>query len=206
MQDKKIILHLCADVGSDSHPYQLDPVYEVVKIGKAIGVENYHPPGIVQGVIANPLCTEFSFAKYLWRQDLEKGLQMVGECQRIIEEARPQWWVIENPATGKLKDYLGAPAFKYHPWQFGSPWTKRTALWGNFAAPAPRFDKWEDVPKNDNLYIRPGRKRPNFAFLHKSAIHNIPEFAPFIDRIDSDNAFRSLCSQGFAAEFKKSNP
>ena len=48
---KKTILHLCADLGSDSRYYQLDNDYEVIKIGKEIGVENYHPPKNVYGII-----------------------------------------------------------------------------------------------------------------------------------------------------------
>ena len=66
---KKIILHLCADIGSDTRYYQLDNNYEVIKIGKDIGVENYNPPDNVYGIIANPVCTEFSIAKgfpYRW--------------------------------------------------------------------------------------------------------------------------------------------
>lgn len=70
---KKIILHLCADIGSDSRYFQLDDDFEVVKIGKDIGVENYHPPKNVFGVIANPVCTEFSIAKgFHINGDLEK--------------------------------------------------------------------------------------------------------------------------------------
>lgn len=38
----KIILHLCADIGSDSKPYK-DAGYDVRLIGSQIGVENYHP-------------------------------------------------------------------------------------------------------------------------------------------------------------------
>ena len=112
-----------------------------------------------------------------------------------------KWWVIENPATGKLKNYIGKPDYVYHPWQYGSPWTKKTGLWGKFKMPEKIFDRWEDVPKNDNLYIRPGRNKPNFAFLHKSAIKHIPEFRPFEHLVNTDNCFRSLCSQGFAKEF-----
>ena len=41
---KKVILHLCADLGSDSLFYQLSDEYEVIMIGEKIGVENYHPP------------------------------------------------------------------------------------------------------------------------------------------------------------------
>lgn len=36
----KTILHLCADLGSDSYPYQCDSDYRVIRIGKSYGVEN----------------------------------------------------------------------------------------------------------------------------------------------------------------------
>lgn len=170
----KTILHLCADLGSDSFPYQIDPDYEVIKIGKDVGVENYSPDRSIWGVIANPVCTEFSFAKFLHEQDEEKGMFLVKHCIRIIEESNPEWWVLENPATGKLKNYLGQPQYSYHPWQYGSPWTKKTGLWGSFRTPFPKYTNWHEVPKNEKLYIRPGRNKPNFAFLHKSAIHDIP--------------------------------
>jgi len=42
---EKTILHLCADVGSDSKPYK-DAGYKVVLIGKDIGVENFIPKSI----------------------------------------------------------------------------------------------------------------------------------------------------------------
>jgi len=40
----KVILHLCADTGSDTKPYQDDPAYDVRLIGSDIGVENYTEP------------------------------------------------------------------------------------------------------------------------------------------------------------------
>ena len=201
---KKTILHLCADIGSDSYPYQQDPAYEVILIGKDMGVENYSPDRSIHGIIANPVCTEFSVAPgFHKKKDADKTI--LQHCQRIIAESNPVWWVIENPAKGTMKDALGKPDYKYEPWMFGSPWTKETALWGSFKKPFPIYTKWGQVPKNEMLYIRPGRPKPSLAFLHKSAIKHIPEFAPFIDSIDSDNAFRSLCSQGFAVAFKKLN-
>ena len=204
---KKTILHLCADIGSDSYPYQIDSEYEVIKIGKDIGVENYNPDRTIHGVIANPPCTEFSKARADGVARLgESGMLLVNECLRIIKEANPKWWVIENPATGELKNQWRKYDYAYEPWQYGSPWTKRTGLWGNFVMPEKLFSKWEDVPKNYELYVRPGRPKPGFAFLHKSAIYNITEFEPFIAFVDSDNAFRSLCSQGFAKAFKEFNP
>jgi len=200
----KTILHLCADLGSDSYPYQLDKNYEVIKIGIDIGVENYHPDRHIHGIIANPVCTEFSTAAGFDKKRMP-DLTLLKECQRVIKESNPEWWVIENPFNGTMKDYLGKPDFVYQPWEFGSPWTKKTALWGNFNKPEKIYKKWDDVTKNLNLYVRPGRGKPSLAFLHKSAVYNIPEFAPFINCVKCDADLRSLCSQGFAQAFYKEN-
>lgn len=204
---KKIILHLCADIGSDSRFYQLDDNYEVILIGEEIGVENYNPPENVHGIISNPVCTEFSTANgFHKKRNYEVGMEMVNHCLRIIEETKPKWWVIENPANGRLKDFIGKPKMTYQPWQYGSPWTKKTALWGEFNPPKPIFNKWDEVPKINELYVRPGRPKPSLAFLHKSAIDLIPEFKWAKEYVKSDADFRSLCSQGFAKAFYQSNP
>jgi site-specific DNA-cytosine methylase len=202
---KKIILHLCADTGSDTKPYQDDPDYEVILVGAAIGVENYHPPKNVYGIIANPVCTEFSTARANGKaRNPDQGMFLVEQCMRIIEEASPVFWVIENPARGVLSKYLGDPKYKYEPWWYGSAWTKQTALWGKFNVPQRAYDKWEDVPKLDGLYQRPGRGKPSLAFMHKSHYHKIPEFQT-LPAPDSDMEFRSLCSQKFAKAFKSVN-
>jgi len=201
---EKTILHLCADIGSDSKPYS-DAGYNVIKIGKDIGVENYTPPKNVYGVIANPVCTEFSVASGFHRNnDYEKGMVLVNHCLRIIKQCNLVFWILENPATGRLKNFIGKPVITYEPWNYGDPWTKRTALWGKFNAPVPLYLKWEEVPKNNKLYIRPGRPKPSMAFLHKSAIKYIPSLQCF--NVDDDMSFRSLCPQGFAQAFFKVNP
>ena len=64
----KIILHLCADTGSDSSPYQ-DAGYDVRCIGKAIGVENFHPPENVYGIIANPPCLRGHFFWLIYNRE-----------------------------------------------------------------------------------------------------------------------------------------
>lgn len=200
----KVILHLCADIGSDSKPYR-DAGYEVVCVGKHIGVENVNFPECkIYGVIANPVCTEFSIAQGFHKAgDYEKGMFLVRECQRIIKECNPHFWVIENPASGRLKDFLGCPTFTYEPWEFGSPWTKKTALWGKFNIPMKKYQHWSEVPKNPNLYVRPTRGKPSMAFLHKSAKKHIREFDCF--EVEDDMSFRSLCSQNFAQAFFEAN-
>ena len=198
------ILHLCADTGSDTKPYR-DNGYNVVLVGSEIGVENYHLPQGVYGIIANPPCTEFSIARSGGKPRLgADGLFLVKECQRIIAECEAngglQFWAIENPATGALKNYLGKPDYVYQPWWFGSPWTKKTALWGWFNEPERVYQTWEEVPKIEGLYHRKNRNSNGLYQMHKSAFHLIPEFAG-LPVPESDMEFRSLCSQRFAQAF-----
>jgi hypothetical protein len=204
---RKIILHLCADTGSDSQIYRQNG-YEVICVGKALGVESYRPPKDVYGIIANPPCTNFSMVRTTPKipADEVEGMRLVKECQRIISECpNLKFWVIENPATGRLKKYLGEPRFSYQPWEFGSPWSKKTALWGNFNIPEKIYKTWEEVPnKIPELYIRGERDKPNMVYLHKSAKRFIREFDCF-ENIYSDMEFRSLCSQKFAQAFYEEN-
>lgn len=84
----KTILHLCADLGSDSKYYQLDPEYQVILIGESIGVENYIAPENVHGIIANPVCTEFSTAKGFHKEnDIEKGSQQKPKTLTKVEKS-----------------------------------------------------------------------------------------------------------------------
>lgn len=206
---KKVILHLCADTGSDTYFYQISPEYDVLLIGSQIGVENFKISSPIYGIIANPVCSEFSTARAGGKaRNPKKGLAMVAECIRIINEAKKynqlKFWVIENPARGVLKQYLGKPQYEYEPWWYGSPWTKKTALWGEFNIPSRVYNSWQDVPKLDGLYLRPGRKKPSLAFMHKSHYDLIPEFKN-LPAPKADMEFRSLCSQKFAKAFFLAN-
>lgn len=207
----KTILHLCADTGSDSWFYQREG-YEVILVGKDIGVENYTPDRPIYGIIANPPCTEFSIARPGGKaRNPKEGMKLVRECYRIIKEAQPKFWVIENPATGELKNHFGEPDYIYQPWWYGSPWTKKTALWGNFNIPQRKYFDWEDVPKIPELYVRQNTTKHNRATgkpqmyqLNKSAFDLIPEFSK-LPRPTSAMEFRSLCSQKFAQAFYEAN-
>ena len=200
----KTILHLCADTGSDSWFYRTDD-YEVIMVGSDIGVENYSPDRPIYGVFANPVCTEFSTARSSGKaRNPKEGMFLVEHCLRIIEECNPSFWVVENPAKGVLKDYIGAPTYEYEPWWYGSPWTKRTALWGKFNIPLRKYHQWNDVPKLDNLPTYQGRSKPSLAKLHYQHARHIPEFQ-HLPAPKSDMEFRSLCSQKFAKAFFKAN-
>jgi len=195
----KLILHLCADIGSDSKPY-LDAGYEVICIGRDIGVENYHPPEGVYGVIANPPCTMFSFARTKAKKprDLKQGMELVQECLRIIWECQYRiksdhqklsplkFWVLENPHA-MLRWFLGKPAMIYSPHEFGETYQKKTCLWGQFNEPKKTiWCKPQGVAKFDRMASKD--------------IHT-EHFGKF-----TRTERRSICSPKFAQAFFEANP
>jgi len=131
----KKILHLCADLGSDSEPYR-KAGYQVAYVGKREDVRTFGVVENVHGVIANPPCTHFSLARTRAKtpRDIKGGLEIVSACLRIIYACSPKWWVLENP-LGMLRRYLGRPKITIQPYWFGDSWSKQTDLWGNFNIP-----------------------------------------------------------------------
>lgn len=182
----KVILHLCAEEGSDSLPYR-EAGYDVRIIGKDIGVENYIPSKGVYGIIANPPCTHFSIARTTAKtpRDLEEGMRLVKECLRIIwqclydlEEGKRKsplkFWMIENPATGFLRWFLGNPVFIYSPHEYGANYTKRTALWGMFNMPKKPLFINQLPPKSNWCHNKEIRRRMGTNRKRSSCY---PEFA-----------------------------
>lgn len=83
-------------------------------------------------VVASPPCTEFSRLKTLYGHgsnrkapaDPEKGMELVREAKRVIDEAQPKFWLIENVggAVQYFKPFLGDPRFIRRPFY----------IWGEF--------------------------------------------------------------------------
>lgn len=129
----RVVLDLCGGTGAWSQPYW-DAGYRVLIVDIAEDVRTYVPPLNVWGVLAAPPCTEFSIAKNGQPRDLVGGMACVNACMRIVLQARPRWWALENP-TGLLGHFLGTPRYVFEPHEHGDPWTKRTAVWGDFEIP-----------------------------------------------------------------------
>lgn len=57
----------------------------------------------------------------------------------LVELFNPEWWVVENPVgrLHKLVPEIGNPRMYFQPSDFGHPYTKKTALYGNFNARLP---------------------------------------------------------------------
>lgn len=141
----RTILSLCDFTGNWSRPYELAG-YEVIRVDLQHGIDVRTMPVIsqpVHGILMAPPCTHFSRAgARFWASKGEgpilEGLAIVDACLRTAAIYRPEWWVLENP-IGRLQDYIGPPKWKFDPWMFGDPWTKRTWLWGHFTPPFPMF-------------------------------------------------------------------
>ena len=195
--EPKKILHLCADIGSDSQPYA-DAGYEVIRVGEKLDVRTYTPPIGVYGIIANPPCTMFSHCRTNAKapRDLRAGMELVQACLRIIWECQYRierdvqkfsplkFWMIENPNRGMLRWFLGKPALVYQPFEFGDDYRKETGVWGCF-----------NEPKRSPIQCT----KPKFDKLTTREIH--PEYYGKLTRTER----RSICSPGFAKAFFEAN-
>lgn len=129
------VLDLCGGTGAWSAPYRLTGYNVTLVTLPNYDVRSYVPPSDVWGVLAAPPCTEFSVAQSRDR-NFARGLECVVACLRIIALCRPQWWALENPGRSLLTRWLGPAVETWEPYEFGDPWTKRTALWGNYTVPS----------------------------------------------------------------------
>ena len=190
-----IILDLCGGTGSWSQPYR-DAGYTVEVIdpkelwpvsegdvrlwpGRENDVRDY--AGMVQGVLAAPPCTVFASSGARWERtddDLREGLAVADACIRIVYAVRPKWWALENP-IGRIVRWLGEPAFRFDPNDFGDPYTKRTSLWGDF-----------QVPQKSPVYASEG-----------SAM-----WSNYGGNTDATKTARSATPPGFAKAFQAANP
>jgi hypothetical protein len=139
----KIVLDLCGGTGAWSRPY-VDAGYDVRLVTlpdfdvRRLRLGDLALPGPVHGVLAAPPCTAFSIAKVSGVRDFAEGLETVVACLRLIAEACPAWWALENPGSGLLRRWMGAPTEVFQPHDFGDQHSKLTALWGVFASPLRR--------------------------------------------------------------------
>ncbi len=187
-----LILSLCDYTGIWSQPYR-DAGYIVEQIDLQRGGQDirlFSPPsGRIQGIIAQPPCTDFAGSGARWwegkgEEALLEALSISDACLRFVALCSPQWWVMENP-VGRLSRFYGEPVMTFNPSEFAGyaddpdaeAYTKRTCLWGQFNKPRPC---------------------PVEAILG-SKMHKLP---PSPERAN----LRSATPQGFARAFFAANP
>lgn len=178
----KIILDLCGGTGSWSKPYR-DAGYDVRLVTLPDDVRLVKKPkDRIYGILAAPPCTEFAVSGARWWMEkgiepLLKGLSVSDACLRVIMVCSPMaFWCLENP-VGRLKNYIGEPVMYFNPCDYGDPYTKKTALWGNF-----------NIPKKNPIEPTEG-----------SRMHLIPP-------CENRQELRSITPPGFAQAFFEANP
>jgi len=198
----KIILDLCGGTGAWSRPYQ-EAGYDVRLITLPDNdVLTYEPPANVYGILAAPPCTMFSQArrnKYAKPVDIEAGMEIVRACWRIIHSfgSSLKFWCLENPATGYLNrgDVMPPPTLVFHPYQYGNPYKKKTALWGRFNIPMFSPVLFEKPYTHDfAAYV--------YLYAHKS---DIPPGYQEKTGYPTNQILRSITPSGFAKAFFEAN-
>lgn len=139
MENKdKIILDLCGGTGAWSKPYA-EAGYDVRVITLPLNDVRLFLCKSAYGILAAPPCTEFAGSGARWWKGkgafpLLGGLSIVDACLRSVLISKPKFWCLENP-VGRLIHYIGTPVMYFNPCDYGDPYTKKTALWGNFNEP-----------------------------------------------------------------------
>lgn len=97
-------------------------------------------------ILASPPCKDFSLAcmnrkwdikesrspRYLpqW-ESIAESVQIVFRTLWLIQELDPDYWFLENPRWGALRQIIGEPAGTVHYCQYGAEFKKPTGLWGH---------------------------------------------------------------------------
>jgi len=202
MPENKIILDLCGGTGAWSKPYA-EAGYDVRNITLPdYDVRTYEPPDNVYGILAAPPCTIFSLAgnkyRYQEKQDLAyldkliPALILVNACLNIVKKSKPKFWCLENPA-GTLTIFLGKPMMYFNPCDYGDPYTKKTALWGNFIPPLPLIIGADKSVTPEFVTLNSGKR---MSPMHYKAFKLPPEKRAEI---------RSITPTGFAKAFFEAN-
>lgn len=168
----KRILSLFDYTGIWSQPYA-DAGYRVTRVDLQHGLDcrtiPYDPAGY-HGILAAPPCDVFTVATTRFWGDYDgsgltdDGLALVDCALRAVAIYRPAWWALENPGAGRLRRYIGEPAYRFHPYHHGDPYHKLTAIWGDFNEPerAPVTPTDTNVPGQTAIsLLPPGPNRKN---------------------------------------------
>ena len=109
-------------------------------------------------ITASPVCLWWSLLRNSWigrklkgmkrdltKEDIENdilkfGVPMVDKVFEIIDYFKPQFYWIENPATGRMKEYISPliPFYDIDYCKYGMPYKKTTRIWTNIEGFIPK--------------------------------------------------------------------
>ena len=83
-------------------------------------IRTFHPPaGVFGGVIGGPPCQMFSQLRYLNLLASQKHGNMIPEFERVVSEAKPQWFLMENVPAAPVPEVIG---YKVHSIVYNNRW------------------------------------------------------------------------------------
>lgn len=116
-----------------------------------------YPPGHFDIIWASPPCDTFSTLRRSWigrklkvfgdnivtaemlDNDMEEnGLPILNRTIEIIDYFNPKFYFIENPKTGKMKNYIKLPFYDVDYCRYGLEYKKSTRIWTNSTTFIPR--------------------------------------------------------------------
>ncbi len=224
MNSHKVILDLCGGTGSWSNFYKENgydvrvltlPDFDVTNWREHKEIVDLIENNKVYGILAAPPCTMFSIARNDTTarvpRDLRGGMKIVNACLEIIHECLYQshklsqnglkFWAMENPYSGYLKRFLGKPALVFQPYEYGDPYTKRTAIWGEFK------DLKQNIvePRKFEHPTTKGARDFVSCVEHFADLKQIPEGYADKTGYSRRTILRSMTPQGFAKAFYEAN-
>ena len=161
------IVSLDRDLDAENDGYKSD--YHIKADIMTWDYKNEFSEGDFDLITASPVCLFWSNLRNTWigrrsktinsdgsivtREDIERdinlhGKPMVDKCFEIIEFFKPKYWWLENPATGRMKNYISSdyPNYntyfdvdycKYSDWGY----KKKTRFWTNIQGFNPKVCK-----------------------------------------------------------------
>jgi len=140
------ILDLFSGLGGWSAAFK-DRGHEVVRIERnyRFGADYCRDIGALESldqfgrfdvILASPPCENFSVASIHahWQghvpdESAQRSLELVRHTIKLIEDAKPRFWILENP-RGMLRKLIGKPNATVAYCQYGLSIMKPTDLWG----------------------------------------------------------------------------
>lgn len=142
----RTVLSLFDFSGNWSRPYR-EAGYNVVQVDTKLGLSleefEYKALKSVEIMLIAFPCTNYALSGACWfkAKDADgrtaESQRLLALTKEIIDYFNPDIWCLENPMTRihTLNPWLGKPAFKFNPYDFGDGWKKATWLFGKFNHP-----------------------------------------------------------------------
>lgn len=104
-------------------------------------IHDFHPPaGAFDGIVGGPPCQSFSDLKRLFTAAgfQTRGVDLVPEFVRCVEESQPRWFVMENVTRATEPSPSGYSVSKkiIHDWKAGGRTRRKRAFWFGHRGPA----------------------------------------------------------------------